>query len=75
MAKVYDYETTFDTANRTMTFNIHPRLQITVNFAEFELIIIKDGKVKDRVSYKGEHFSLRDMELILQQACEASEKL
>lgn len=75
MAKVYDYETTFDTANRMMTFHVHKRLKITVNFPEFELIIEKDGKIIERASYKGEPFSLRDMELILQQACEASEKL
>ena len=73
--KTFNHETTFDTANRTMTFIIHPRLQIVVNFAEYELLIMKDGEVIDRECFKGEPFTLRDMELILTQAHEACEKL
>ncbi|MEA4978622.1 MAG: hypothetical protein VB098_01830 [Petrimonas sp.] len=73
--KVFNHETLFDTANRTMTFLIHPRLQIVVNFAEYEIIIIKDGKIIDRENCKGEHFSIDDLELVLTQANEAAEKL
>jgi len=75
MNKVFNHETIFDTANRTMTFIIHKRLQITVNFAEYEILIIKDGEIVDRENFKGEHFSLSDMELILTQANEAAKKL
>lgn len=70
-----DYLTTFDTANRTMTFFIHPRLQVVVNFKEYEILIVKDGDIIDRENFMGEHFSLTDMEIILKQACEAAEKL
>lgn len=73
--KTFNHETTFDTANRTMTFIIHPRLQIVLNFADYELLIMKDGKVIDRECVKGEKFTLSDMELILTQAHEACEKL
>jgi len=71
----FNHETVFDTANRTMTFIIHPRLQIVINFKEYELLILKDSKVIDKESFKGEHFTLSDMELILKQAHESCEKL
>lgn len=71
----FNHDTIFDTANRTMTFIIHPRLQIVINFKEYEIIIMKDGVVIDKESFKGENFSLSDMELILTQAHNACEKL
>lgn len=71
----FNHETVFDTANRTMTFIIHPRLQIVINFKEYEVLILKDSKVIDKESFKGEHFTLSDMELILTQAHEACDKL
>lgn len=71
----FNHDTIFDTANRTMTFIIHPRLQIVINFKEYEIIIMKDGVVIDKESFKGEHFTLSDMELILKQAHESCEKL
>ncbi len=73
--KQYDYQTTFDTATRTMIFIIHPRLQVVVNFREYEILIIKDDKIIDRENFKGERFTLTDMEMILRQACEAAEKI
>lgn len=75
MMTVFNHETVFDTANRTMTFIIHPRLQVVVNFRGYELLIVKDGNVIDRESYKGVNFTLDDMELILKQAHESCEKL
>lgn len=71
--KEYNYETTF--ADRTMTFFIHPRLQVVVNFREYEILIVKDGKIIDRENYKGERFTLGDMEWVLKQACEDADKL
>lgn len=71
----FNHDTIFDTANRTMTFIIHPRLQIVINFEEYEIIIMKDGVVIDKESFKGENFSLSDMELILTQAHEACQRL
>ena len=71
----YNYETVFDTANRTMTFIIHPRLQIVVNFAQSNISVVKDGNVAIKESLEDEQLSLDDMELILKQACEAADKL
>ena len=71
----FNHETVFDTANRTMTFIIHPRLLIMINFKEYEIIIMKDNEVIDKECFKGEKFSLKDMELILIQAHKACEKL
>lgn len=71
----YNYETVFDTAHRTMTFIIHPRLQIVVNFANSEISVVKDGNVAIKESLEDEQLSLDDMELILKQACEAADKL
>jgi hypothetical protein len=71
----YNYETVFDTANRTMTFIIYPRLQIVVNFANSEIFVVKDGIVAVKESLEDEQLSLDDMELILKQACEAAYKL
>lgn len=71
----YNYETVFDTAHRTMTFIIHPRLQIVVNFANSEISVVKDGNVAVKESLEDEQLSLDDMELILKQACEAADKL
>ncbi len=71
----YNYETVFDTANRTMTFIIHPRLQIVVNFAQSNISVVKDGNVAVKESLDDEQLSLDDMELILKQACEAADKL
>lgn len=73
--KTYNYETVFDTANRTMTFIIHPRLQVVVNFANSEISVVKDGNVAVKESLEDEQLSLSDMELILKQACEAADKL
>lgn len=75
MKTKFNHETVFDTANRLMTFIIHPRLQIVVNFNEYEISIVRDGEVIDRECFKGEPFSLTDLELILQQANEAAETL
>ena len=71
----YNYETVFDTANRTMTFIIHPRLQIVVNFAQSNISVVKDGNVAVKESLDDDPLSLDDMELILKQACEAADKL
>lgn len=71
----YNYETVFDTANRTMTFIIHPRLQIVINFANSEISVVKDGSVAFKESLDNEPLSLDDIELILKQACEAADKL
>lgn len=71
----YNYETVFDTANRTMTFIIHQRLQIVINFANSEISVVKDGNVAVKESLDDEQLSLDDMELILKQACEAADKL
>ena len=71
----YNYETVFDTSRRTMTFIIHPRLQIVVNFANSEISVVKDGSVAVKESLDNEPLSLDDMELILKQACEAADKL
>jgi archaellum component FlaG (FlaF/FlaG flagellin family) len=71
----YNYETVFDTANRTMTFIIHPRLQIVINFANSEISVVKDGSIAVKESLDDEQLSLDDMELILKQACEAADKL
>lgn len=71
----YNYETVFDTAHRMMTFIIHPRLQIVVNFANSEISVVKDGNVAIKESLDNEPLSLDDMELILKQACEAADKL
>ena len=71
----YNYETVFDTANRTMTFIIHTRLQIVMNFANSEISVVKDGNVAVKESLDNEPLSLDDMELILKQACEAADKL
>lgn len=71
----YNYETVFDTANRTMTFIIHQRLQIVINFANSEISVVKDGNVAIKESLGNEPLSLDDMELILKQACEAADKL
>ena len=73
--KTYNYETVFDTANRTMTFIIHTRLQIVMNFANSEISVVKDGNVAVKESLDDEQLSLDDMELILKQACEAADKL
>ncbi len=73
--KAYNYETVFDTANRTMTFIIHPRLQIVVNFAQSNISVVKDGNVAVKESLDDDPLSLDDMELILKQACEAADKL
>lgn len=73
--KAYNYETVFDTAHRTTTFIIHPRLQIVVNFANSEISVVKDGSVAVKESLDNESLSLDDMELILKQACEAASKL
>lgn len=71
----YNYETVFDTSHRTMTFIIHPRLQIVINFANSEISVVKDGSVAVKESLEDEQLSLSDMELILKQACEAADKL
>jgi hypothetical protein len=71
----YNYETVFDTAHRTMTFIIHQRLQIVINFANSGISVVKDGSVEVKESLDNEPLSLDDMELILKQACEAADRL
>jgi hypothetical protein len=72
---VLGYETVFDTANRTMTHVFHERLQITLNFRDFEIIIMKDGEIIQRLDIKGQPFSLNDYEDMLNHAAKAVEKL
>jgi len=69
------YETVHDTVNRTMTHIFHPRIQLTIDFKNFELIVAKDGKVIDRMSVKGESFSISEYEDIITTAEQAAETL
>lgn len=71
----FKHETVFDTANRTMTFIIHKRLEIVVNFREYEILIIKDREIIDRTNFMGEYFTITDLERILMQAHQSCEKL
>lgn len=71
----FNHETVFDTANRIMTFIIHKRLEIVVNFREYEILIIKDGKIIDRTNFMGEPFTITDLEMVLMQAHKSCEKL
>lgn len=73
--KIFKHETVFDTANRTMTFIIHKRLEIVVSFREYEILIIKDRKIIDRTNFMGEYFTITDLERILMQAHQSCEKL
>lgn len=75
MMTVFNHETVFDTAGRTMTFIIHKRLEIVVNFKFFEILIIKDGKIIDRMNFMGEPFTIADLEMVLMQAHKSCEKL
>ena len=50
---VFKHETVFDTAGRTMTFIVHKRLEIVINFKEYEILVIKDGKIIDRTNFIG----------------------
>lgn len=72
---VFKHETVFDTAGRTMTFIVHKRLEIVVNFKEYEILIIKDGKIIDRTNFMGEPFTITDLEMVLMQAHKSCEKL
>ena len=72
---VFNHETVFDTAGRTMTFIIHQRLEIVLNFKEYEILIIKDGKIIDRTNFIGEPFTITDLEMVLTQAHKSCEKL
>lgn len=72
---VFNHETVFDTAGRTMTFIIHKRLEIVLNFKEYEILIIKDGEIIDRMNFMGEYFTITDLERILMQAHQSCEKL
>lgn len=75
MAKIFNCNTTFDNENNTMTFHVHKRLDITINWTEYEVVIVKDGKVKDRESYKGEPFSIGELQRIVTMGKESVEKL
>ncbi|MDD2300883.1 MAG: hypothetical protein PHU69_14775 [Fermentimonas sp.] len=72
---VFKHETVFDTAGRTMEFKIHNRLSIVVDFANYEIIIFKDGNVIDRTNFMGEPFTITDLEMVLMQAHKSCEKL
>lgn len=73
MSKVFEYETVFDTAGRTMTHKFHERLSITLSFKDCEIIIVKDNEVVEKV--KADELSLSDYERILKMASDAVEKL
>lgn len=73
MSKVFEYETVFDTAGRTMTHKFHERLSITLSFKDCEIIIVKDNEVIQKV--KADELSLSDYERILKMASDAVEKL
>lgn len=75
MSTKNNYETVHDTVNRTMTHIFHPRLQLTIDFKNFELIVTKDGEVIDRMNVKGEPFSLSEYEDIITTAGQAAETL
>lgn len=75
MMTVFKHETVFDTAGRTMTFIVHKRLEIVVNFKECEILIIKDCKIIDKTKFMGEPFTITDLEMVLMQAHKSCEKL
>jgi hypothetical protein len=57
------------------TFIFHERLQVVMLFKTYEVLVVKDDKVIDRVNYMGEPFSMSDLELVFKQSIESAGKL
>lgn len=70
-----NYTTVHDTVKRTMTHIFSPRLSLTLDFANYDLIITKDGNRVERISVVGESLSLTEYERILKSMIDAANKL
>lgn len=69
------YETVFDTVNRTLSFKVHPRLTVIIDFKWCGFLIFKDEETIFRESFTDKDFSFVDLELLLTQANEAADRL
>lgn len=69
------FETVHYTTRGIMKHIFSDRLEMMVDFKDYEVIVIKDGEVVVRESYMGESLLLEDYERLLIQAEVASRKL
>ncbi len=69
------FETVHYTTRGIMKHIFSDRLEMAVDFKNYEIIVLRDGEVVARESYIGESFLLEDYERLLVQAEVASRKL
>jgi hypothetical protein len=68
--KIYRWETTFDTAARTMTHNLSERVKVHVDFKFGIITIARDGEAIDKFNCGG--ISLDEYEYLLAKIAESA---
>lgn len=70
----YNWHTTFDSSNETMTHQFGPRMQVITSFKEMTVATLKDGVVVDKFSF-AESYTLDRYQEYLVKVAESAENL
>ena len=73
--KQYNWETVFDTANRTMTHIFKNALSVVVDFKNAKCSTLNKGRVVDTIDFSQESMTMAEYERHLLKTAEADDAL